>query len=105
MSFITFWGSRSARAALYTAPRNVRPAIRSGRVKLLILDAVLSDSTKRNFVSMCGSRGIETIEVPDQDRLGRSIGKENIKIIGVTDSGFSVNILKKFKEVPDRSGN
>jgi len=72
--------------------------IKSGKIKLIILDAEISQNTRKHFTEMCTYRNVEMIELQDKERLGRSIGKEHIKIVGVTDNGFCANILVRFKE-------
>jgi ribosomal protein L7Ae-like RNA K-turn-binding protein len=76
-------------------------AVKAGRVKLVILDSQVSDNTRKHFNDICAYRNIVCIEMNDNEGLGRSIGKDNIKIIGVTDNGFSMNVYKKFKEGSD----
>jgi len=78
-------------------------AIKNGKAKLVILDASVSENTRKHFLDMCSYRNIAIIDLKEDERLGRSIGKENIKIIGVIGSGFIKNILKKFEEGSDRS--
>lgn len=78
-------------------------AVKNGKARLIILDAVVSDNTRKHFTDMCNYRGIALISLKDEERLGRSIGKESIKVIGVIEGGFSRNILKKFEEGSDRS--
>lgn len=72
--------------------------VKSGKVKMALLDYGVSPNTRKRFADMCACRGIRLIELKECQRLGRSIGKENIKIIGITDNGFCINILKKFEE-------
>lgn len=78
-------------------------AIKSGKAKLVILDGVVSENTRKQFTQLCNNRNTVLIILQEEERLGRSIGKENIRIIGVVNSGFSKNILKKFEEGSDRS--
>ena len=75
--------------------------LKSGKVNLVILDAAVSQNTRKHFTDMCAYRNIDLIELKDCERLGRSIGKANIMIIGVTDSGFCMKLLKKFEEGSD----
>lgn len=78
-------------------------ALKSGRAGLIILDAQVSENTRKHFTDMCAYRNIKCIELKDHEGLGRSIGKENIKIIAIIDNGFVMNIYKKFKEGSDLS--
>lgn len=77
--------------------------VKSGKVKLLILDGDVSENTRKRFGEICAYNGIEIIQLPESERMGRSIGKEHIKIAGITGSGFVKNILMKFKEGSDSS--
>lgn len=78
-------------------------ALKRGKTKLVILDAEVSENTRKHFTELCNYRNIALISLKDEERLGRSIGKDSIKIIGVVDGGFSKNILMKFEEGSDRS--
>jgi ribosomal protein L7Ae-like RNA K-turn-binding protein len=98
LEFYNFLGIAMRAGACIYGSEPCEKGIKSGRVKLLILDAEVSENTKKHFRDMCAYRNVEIIELKDKERLGRSIGKEHIKIVGITDSGFCDNILVRFKE-------
>jgi ribosomal protein L7Ae-like RNA K-turn-binding protein len=101
LEFYNFMGLCMRSGNCVYGSESCEKGIKSGRVRLVILDADISDNTRKNFSDMCAYRGVDLIELKDCERLGRSIGKKNIKVVGITDSGFSINILKKFKEGSD----
>ncbi|MCG0275036.1 MAG: ribosomal L7Ae/L30e/S12e/Gadd45 family protein [Thermosediminibacteraceae bacterium] len=74
----------------------VERAIFSRKVHLVIISEDASFNTKDRFLSICKSRGIHCIFFGNSEILGKSIGKEGRKVIGVTDKSFSKEILKRF---------
>ncbi|KXG76925.1 putative ribosomal protein YlxQ [Fervidicola ferrireducens] len=73
----------------------VERAVLSKKVCLVIISEDASFNTKDKFISICKSRGINCIIYGTSDVLGKSIGKEARKIIGITDKNFSKEILRR----------
>ena len=64
-------------------------------VKLLFIASDISDKSRARFEKKCHFYDIEIIDRYDSDELSDSIGKQNIKALGITDKGFKETILKK----------
>ncbi len=86
---------RSGQAAYGTEA--CEKGIKTGRIKLLIIDKGASNNTKRYFYSMCAKNAIQIIETGGGSP-GKCIGRENIKIIGITGKDMAKNISEKYKE-------
>ncbi len=66
-------------------------ALKSGRAKLVAVDAAASDNTKKQWRDACAFRGVPMAMVPE---LGAAIGKSGRMCAAVTDQGFANMILK-----------
>jgi len=64
-------------------------ALRKSHVKLVILATDASDNTKKKIHDKAETYGTRVIEVISTERMSRAIGKRGIKVIGITDQGFS----------------
>lgn len=64
-------------------------ALRKGHVKLVILATDASDNTKKKIHDKARTYGARVIEAISTERMSRAIGKRGIKVIGITDQGFS----------------
>ena len=69
-------------------------AVKSGKVKLMILSAESSDNTRKKFTDMCSWRKIPCMICGDHEHLGRSVGKEFRACVCVTDQGFADAMIK-----------
>lgn len=103
LEFYSFLGLAMRAGCCIYGAEACEKGIKSGKIKLLILDAEVSENTRKRFLEACTYRDIPVIQLKDGEKMGRSIGKEHIKIIGITDNGFVRNILMKFKEGSDSS--
>ena len=66
-------------------------------VKLLFIASDISDKSRARLLKKCHFYDIDIIDKYSSDELSNSIGKENIKALGITDKGFKETILKKIK--------
>ena len=66
-------------------------------VKYLFIAYDASDKTKERYLKKCSYYSIPyTLNYSGQELSG-AIGKNNVKVIGVIDSGFTKTILNKLK--------
>lgn len=68
--------------------------LKKGSIKLLLLQNGLSASTIDKFTYICRKNDVDVLTVNGYYRLGSAIGKEEIMIIGITDTGFA-DMIKK----------
>ena len=69
-------------------------SVKDGRAELIILDEETSESTRERYCSMCSQAKIPLLQLKE---VGAAIGKENRKIVAVTDGGFARMILEAHK--------
>lgn len=94
-AFYSFLGlAARAGAALYGADA-VDGGIKSGKIKLAIVDGGASESTKKAFSDACGHYGVQLIILEEREKLGDCLGKPGRKVIGIKDAGFAKNAIKK----------
>ena len=65
-------------------------AVKTGKAKLVLLEATASENTRERFASLCAGRNIPLKLVPE---VGRAIGREGHVVMAVTDIQFANMIL------------
>ena len=73
-AFYSMLGIAKRAGALTLGTDGVLSAIASGSAKIVLLDALASDNTKKKFRDSCAFYGVELFETAP-DRLGFAIGK------------------------------
>lgn len=71
-------------------------AMRAKKIFLAVLDGSASDNTKKRIRNSCEYYNIKLLELED-DLLGQSVGKPEIKVVGIIDQKMSKAILDKIK--------
>lgn len=69
--------------------------IEKHKVKLVIVAENTSEKSKKNIRYVCTNNEIPVIELSEVEDLSHIIGKNNRKIIGITDKNFSDGIKEK----------
>lgn len=67
-------------------------------VKLMFIASDSSEKSKERYLKKCHFYNIEYIDKYDSSVLSSSIGKNNVKLIGIIDDGFKKSLLKKMEE-------
>ena len=89
----------SARAGrLVSGVQAVEIALQKSEAKIVVLDADVSDSTKKQMTDACLHKKTPLITVPASS-LGDAIGKPGRMIAAVTDTSFADRIYQLFKEI------
>ena len=63
-------------------------------VKLLFIASDISDKSRQRFEKKCFYYDIQHIDTYSSKELSDSIGKNNVKVLGITDEGFAKNMFK-----------
>lgn len=61
-------------------------AVKSGKARVVLLDAAASENTKERYHGMCERAGIPCLEL---ESMGSAIGKYGRMVAAVTDGGFA----------------
>lgn len=69
-------------------------AVKSGKARVIILDAGASANTKERYHGLCERAGVPCIELGD---MGSAIGKYGRMVAAVTDSGFARMLAQAFE--------
>lgn len=89
----------SARAGrLVSGVQAVEIALKKSEAKIVVLDADMSESTKKQMTDACLHKKTPLITVPASS-LGDAIGKPGRMIAAVTDTSFADRIYQLFKEI------
>lgn len=68
-------------------------SVRKGKIKLVLLANNASNNTKKHVSDKCSHYKVQVIEDFSSEELSQAAGKNNIMVVGITDSGFSKLIL------------
>lgn len=66
-------------------------------VKYLFVASDASDKTKERYFKKCEFYSIPCNTTYTYEQLSKALGKGNVKVIGITDPGFTKTILNKLK--------
>lgn len=67
------------------------------KVRLLFLASDLSDKSRERFEKKCYFYELDHIDKYDCEELSNAIGRNNVKVIGITDDGFARLIMSKLQ--------
>ncbi|MDK2877526.1 MAG: hypothetical protein PWR06_242 [Thermoanaerobacteraceae bacterium] len=84
---------------LVSGQDSVERAIISKRVFLIIVSEDSSDNTKKRFSNMANSRNIPVVVWGNARDLGKSIGKEERKVLGLTDRSLAYEVYRRLKSL------
>ena len=65
------------------------------KIRLLLIASDISEKSRERFEKKCHYYNIEHIDVFTAEHLSMALGKENVKVIGITDKGFVQSLKKK----------
>lgn len=89
---------------LVSGQDNVERVINSKRIYLIIISQDSSENTKRRFLNMANSKKIPAVVWGNAHELGRSIGKDERKVLSLTDKGLADEIYKRIKSLNGGGG-
>ncbi len=70
-------------------------ALRNGQLFLILLATDASDATKKKVYDKSKTYQVEVIESLSSIEISQAIGKKDIKVIGITDRGFSQLLMNE----------
>jgi len=95
---LNFIGLMNRAGALITGTDLVLSGVRSGKVKMVLIDDSTSENTFKKITDKCKFYSVSYIRVATGIDLGLAIGNSNRKVIGITDPNF----VKALKEKLDK---
>lgn len=84
---------------LISGQDNVERAINSKRVYLIIISQDSSDNTKKKFKYMANRKKIPVVIWGKAQDLGNAIGKQERKVLSLTNKGLAEEIYKRIKSL------
>ena len=91
---LNFIGLMNRAGALITGTDLVLNGVRSGKVKMVLIDDSVSDNTLKKITDKCKFYNVSYIKIATGIDLGLAIGNSNRKVIGIADPNF-VRALKE----------
>jgi len=91
---LNFIGLMNRAGALITGTDLVLNGVRSGKVKMVLIDSLVSENTFKKVTDKCKFYNVPYIKADSSVDLGLAIGNSSRKIIGITDQKF-VKALKE----------
>jgi len=95
---LNFLGLMNRAGALTTGTEIVLNGVRSGKVKMVLIDDAVSDNTFKKITDKCKFYNVSYIRAETGIDLGLAIGKSNRKVIGITDPNFVKALKEKFNK-------
>ncbi len=72
--------------------------LRKHALSLVVLATDCSHTTKKKIYDKSKTYGVDVIEVLNSDEISRALGKVDIKVIGITDKGFSQLLMQQIRK-------
>ena len=94
---VNFIGLMNRAGALLTGTDLVINGVRSGKVKLVLLDSAVSENTLKKITDKCTYYNVSYIMMPPETDLGEAVGKSSRKVFGITDQHFVKALKEKMK--------
>lgn len=92
---LSLLGLANKAGAIAVGTNNVLAAIKSGKVKLVILTSDASDNTIKVITDKASYRNIKILTLTfTMDELAKALGKQSTSSVAITDENF-VNALNK----------
>lgn len=82
---------------LISGQDNVERAINFKRIYLIIVSEDSSENTKKKFLNLANSKKIPVVVWGNAQDLGHSIGKEERKVLSLTDKSLADEIYRRIK--------
>lgn len=96
---LNFIGLMNRAGALMTGTDLVLNGVRSGKVKMVLIDALVSENTLKKVTDKCKFYNVPYIKTSADVDLGFAIGSSGRKVIGITDHNFIKALNIKLKEL------
>ena len=71
---------------------------RIGKVRIILIASDISEKSRERLEKKCYYYEIGHIDCFDGRQLSAAVGRNNVKVIGITDEGFKEALLKKLKK-------
>lgn len=72
--------------------------MRKHALHLVVLATDCSHTTKKKIYDKAKTYGVEVLEVLSSDEISRALGKDDIKVIGISDRGFSQLLMNQIRK-------
>lgn len=72
------------------------------KIYLFILSKDASDSTVRKFTNHCNTKDIKLIDGFTKEELGAAIGREEVKILAITDENMAKKLYNLYEEEKEK---
>lgn len=95
---LNFIGLMNRAGALMTGTDLVLNGVRSKKVKMVLIDALVSENTLKKVTDKCKFYNVPYIRMAADADLGFAIGNTSRKVIGITDQNFTKALKEKLEE-------
>jgi len=96
---LNFIGLMNRAGALITGTDLVLNGVRSGKVKMVLIDALVSENTFKKITDKCKYYNVYYIKVENDVNLGLAIGNSSRKVIGITEQNFVKALKEKLNKM------
>ena len=96
---LNFIGLMNRAGVLITGTDLVLNGVRSGKVKMVLIDAEVSDNTFKKITDKCKFYSVYYIKAETGVDLGLAIGNSGRKVIGITEQHFVKALKEKLNKL------
>lgn len=97
-NFLQFLGLIKKSGKIAEGYNKCEELIKKNRICLILFSRDASENTKEKFLNYCSKKGIPSIEDYSKEELGYILGKNEIKVLGITDPNLSRKLLEYWKK-------
>lgn len=92
-----FLGLAGRAGKLVSGQSRCLDGVRSGKLHLVVLDSGAAANTRKAVRDACRFHDVPLIELHAADRLGPSIGKPDVRVVGVKDERFAQQLRSRYE--------
>ena len=97
-SFLRFLSLTKKSGHLIEGYNNSLEAINKKKVYLVIMSKELSSNSEKKFTNFCDTKNIAKIKAYSKEELGTALGRQEVKVICVTDANLAKKLISLAEE-------
>ena len=98
-NFLRFLSLAKKSGHLIEGYNNSLGIINKKKVYLVIMSKELSSNSEKKFTNFCDTKNIAKIKAYSKEELGIALGRQEVKIVCVTDENLAKKLISLAKEV------
>lgn len=94
-----FFGLIRRAGKLEVGDMAVSSAMQNNKIKTILMAADTGGSTRKKMELLSAKKQVPLVITPwDKNAFSHAIGRDNVAVVGITDLGFAITMLRKLSE-------